>query len=26
LNRSNYRRELESLGGYDTRAAGQRLL
>ena len=26
LNRSNYRRVLESLGGYDTRAAGQRLL
>jgi putative molybdopterin biosynthesis protein len=26
LSRSNYRRELESLGGYDTRAAGQRLL
>jgi putative molybdopterin biosynthesis protein len=26
MNRSNYRRELESLGGYDTRAAGQRLL
>jgi molybdate-binding protein/DNA-binding XRE family transcriptional regulator len=26
LNRSNYRRELESLGGYDARAAGQRLL
>ena len=26
LNRSQYRRELESLGGYDTRAAGQRLL
>jgi putative molybdopterin biosynthesis protein len=26
LNRSNYRRELESLGGYDTRATGQRLL
>ena len=26
LNRSNYRRELESLGGYDTRAAGTRLL
>jgi molybdate-binding protein len=26
LNRSNYRRELESLGGYDTREAGQRLL
>src|ERR1700722_10742792 len=26
LNRSNYRRELESLGGYETRAAGQRLL
>jgi putative molybdopterin biosynthesis protein len=26
LSRSNYRRELESLGGYDTRAAGERLL
>src|ERR1700733_12814386 len=26
LNRSNYRRELESLGGYDTRAAAQLLL
>lgn len=26
LNRSQYRRELESLGGYDTRAAGQRVL
>ncbi len=26
LNRSIYRRELESLGGYDARAAGQRLL
>ncbi len=26
LNRSNFRRELESLGGYDTKAAGQRLL
>jgi len=26
LSRSNYRRELESLGGYDTSAAGQRLL
>jgi molybdate-binding protein len=26
LSRSTYRRELESLGGYDTRAAGQRLL
>jgi putative molybdopterin biosynthesis protein len=26
LNRSNYRRELESLGGYDARASGERLL
>ena len=26
LNRSNYRRELESLGGYDVRTTGQRLL
>ena len=26
LNRSSFRRELESLGGYDTRAAGQRML
>jgi molybdopterin molybdotransferase/putative molybdopterin biosynthesis protein len=26
LSRSNYRRELESLGGYDARSAGQRLL
>jgi putative molybdopterin biosynthesis protein len=26
LSRSNYRRELESLGGYDARVAGQRLL
>lgn len=26
LNRASYRRELESLGGYDTRAAGQRVL
>lgn len=26
LNRSSYRRELESLGGYDARAAGERLL
>jgi len=26
LSRSSFRRELESLGGYDTRAAGQRLL
>ena len=26
LNRSNFRRELESLGGYDTKAAGQRVL
>ncbi len=26
LNRSSFRRELESAGGYDTRAAGQRLL
>ncbi len=26
LNRSTYRRELESLGGYDVRTAGQRLL
>jgi len=26
LSRSNFRRELDSLGGYDTRAAGQRML
>jgi len=26
LSRSNFRRELESLGGYDTKAAGQRVL
>lgn len=26
LNRSSYRRELESLGGYDAKAAGERLL
>jgi len=26
LNRSQFRRELDSLGGYDTTAAGQRLL
>jgi putative molybdopterin biosynthesis protein len=26
LSRSNFRRELEGLGGYDTRVAGQRLL
>jgi molybdate-binding protein/DNA-binding XRE family transcriptional regulator len=26
LGRSNFRRELESLGGYDTRGAGQRIL
>jgi putative molybdopterin biosynthesis protein len=26
LNRSNFRRELESMGGYDTRVAGQRIL
>jgi putative molybdopterin biosynthesis protein len=26
LSRSNFRRELESLGGYDTKAAGQRML
>jgi putative molybdopterin biosynthesis protein len=26
LSRSGFRRELESLGGYDTRAAGQRML
>lgn len=26
LNRASYRRELESLGGYDTRSAGQRVL
>lgn len=26
LSRSSFRRELESLGGYDTRAAGQRML
>ncbi|HVW87537.1 MAG TPA: substrate-binding domain-containing protein [Bryobacteraceae bacterium] len=26
LNRSTFRRELESLGGYDTKAAGQRML
>lgn len=26
LNRSSFRRELESLGGYDTKAAGQRML
>ena len=26
LNRSSFRRELESLGGYDTREAGQRML
>lgn len=26
LNRASFRRELESLGGYDTKAAGQRLL
>ncbi|HTX38479.1 MAG TPA: substrate-binding domain-containing protein [Bryobacteraceae bacterium] len=26
LNRSSFRRELESAGGYDTRAAGQRML
>jgi len=26
LSRSSFRRELESAGGYDTRAAGQRLL
>jgi molybdopterin molybdotransferase/putative molybdopterin biosynthesis protein len=26
LNRGSFRRELESLGGYDTKAAGQRLL
>ncbi len=26
LNRSSFRRELESLGGYDTQAAGQRML
>ncbi len=26
LNRSSFRRELESIGGYDTRTAGQRIL
>jgi putative molybdopterin biosynthesis protein len=26
LNRSSFRRELESLGGYDTKPAGQRIL
>jgi len=26
LSRSSFRRELEGLGGYDTRVAGQRLL
>jgi molybdate-binding protein len=26
LNRSSFRRELESMGGYDTRTAGQRML
>ena len=26
LNRSSFRRELESIGGYDTRASGQRML
>jgi putative molybdopterin biosynthesis protein len=26
LNRSRFRRELESIGGYDTRTAGQRIL
>jgi putative molybdopterin biosynthesis protein len=26
LNRSQFRRELDSLGGYDTTAAGQRML
>ena len=26
LSRSNFRRELEGLGGYDTRVAGQRVL
>jgi hypothetical protein len=26
LSRSQFRRELDSLGGYDTTAAGQRLL
>src|SRR5262249_19762594 len=26
LNRSSFRRELESLGGYDAKAAGQRML
>ena len=26
LNRASFRRELESLGGYDTRASGQRML
>jgi hypothetical protein len=26
LNRSSFRRELESLGGYDAKGAGQRML